>query len=348
LFDAVWISRSDFLRGSRRLADGGTLDIHIGSAGFVEERDEILYGFWIALALGVVLVGAVTVPATHRALAPLRRATWIAEAIGPEELGRRLPDRGAGDDVDRHSEAVNRLLDRIEAGFTRIRTFSQDVAHELRTPVNRILNVSEVALLGPDAARSDRSELQSIHDSAGHMARIIENLLLLARSDDGRLELPGESIDIPTLCRTLREIYTPVCEDRGIAFEFSPGRERTVIGDSALLLRAIANLIDNALGQTPRGGCIRITAGDDEAAPGWLQIEVSDTGPGIRPEDRERIFDRFVSLRDARHDSGTGLGLAITRALARAHGGDAVLGMSNGAGSCFVIRLPVAHANAAS
>lgn len=342
LLRAIRTTRDDSLKAQIHVSPEATLEIHLGSDGFVQERDEIQRGFWITLFLGIALVAAASVPATRRALAPLRRATHTAEAMDVSRLNSRLPSRGTNDDVDRHSAAVNWLLDRIESGFARIQSFSQDVAHELRTPVNRILNITEIALLEPTGSNHERGELQSIRDSAEQMARIVDNLLLLARGDEGRLAAKNEPVEIAKLCDTLREMYEPACEELGIDLEVAVEHAR-VLGDPALLLRTLANLVDNAMAHTPPGGSIRLTAALERCPRGWVEIETTDTGPGIPAVDRERIFDRFVRLQTARRqDGGVGLGLAIARALARAHGGDVELRDTAGPGACFVIRLPIA------
>lgn len=341
LLRAVRTTREDYLRGRRRISPDATLDVFLGSAGFVQERDEIQRGFWITLAVGIVLVAAVSIPATRRALSPLRRATRTAEAMDVTQLDGRLPSRGTHDDIDRHSEVVNRLLDRIESGFARIQSFSQDVAHELRTPVNHILNVTEIALLEPGGSDLGRGELQSIRDSAEQMAWIVDNLLLLARSEDGRLAIRRERVEIPDLCDRLCEMYEPACTELGIGLEVSADKG-TVVGDPALLLRMVANLVDNAMAHTPPGGSIRLTTSLDDRSGQWVEIDVADTGGGIPPADRERIFHRFVRLQDSRGERRVGLGLAITRSLARAHGGDARVRETNGPGSCFVVRIPAA------
>lgn len=341
LLRAIRTRGDDYVTRHKALSEDRTIEVFVSSARFVKERDEIQRGFWITLALGIVLVVVVSIPATSRALLPLRRATRTAEAIDVGRLDGRLPHRGTDDDVDRHSVAINRLLDRIESGFTRIESFSHDVAHELRTPVNRLLNLTEIALLEPDRPALERPELQSIRDSAEQMARIVDNLLLLARSEEGRLSTRREKVHIDELCETLREMYEPACEEMGLTLEVSADRA-AVLGDPALLMRTLANLLDNAMAHTPAGGSIRLETSCADCDRGWLALEVRDTGPGVPPADRERVFDRFVRAKGPRGEDGLGLGLAIARALARAHGGDVEIRESPGPGSSFVVTLPVA------
>lgn len=351
---ALRVGSSDSIRGERQLASGGSLLVEISGQDFVRERDEIQRGFWISLALGIVLAAVGAVPATRYALEPLRRATVAARDVDPSRLARRLPVRGTRDDVDLHAEAVNRSLDRLEEGFERIRRFSQDVAHELRTPVNRILNVTEIALLDPAIGDRASRDLESIHENVDHLARTIDGLLLLARSEEGSLRPVQQRVDLGGLCRTLADLYRPACEEKGLRLEVDADAPGEVLGDPTLLVRAIGNLIDNAIRYTPSGGRVRLEATPSADAEGsWVEIGIADSGPGVAVEDRRRIFERFVRIdgRPASGDpatedsqrGGVGLGLAIARGLVRAHHGDLDVRKAAEGGARFVVRLPRAR-----
>jgi two-component system, OmpR family, heavy metal sensor histidine kinase CusS len=341
LFAAIRLTDADLLRAARSLPTGVRLEVSIAAGRFVRERSEIAHGFWASLALGVGLVMLASLPATRRALRPLRRATRAVEAVDVERLDARLPHRDTRDDVDRHADAVNRLFDRLELGFDRIQSFSHDVAHELRTPVNRILNVAEIALLEAGASNGHGAELETIRSSAEHVARLIDGLLLLARSEQGCLSLELVHIDVAELCRTLAEMYEPACDDLGIRLELG-AIDGAVIADSSLLLRAVGNLIDNALAHTPPGGVLRLSAHRAAGADSPVVLEVWDSGRGIPQADRQRIFGRFVRLDAARGADGSGLGLAIARTVMRAQGGDVELVDSGGLGARFAVRIPAA------
>ncbi len=348
---AVRLRENEALGDERRLPSGETLRVEISSRAFATERDEIQRGFWLSLALGVALAMVGAVPATRYALAPLRRATAAAQRVDADRLATRLPVRGVRDDVDRHAEAVNQVLDRLEAGFARIRRFSQDVAHELRTPVNRILNVAEIGLFEPDLGARVRADLESIRNDAGYLTRTIDGLLLLANSEQGQLQLAAQRLDAGALCRTLAEMYGPVCEEQGLRLAVAADVPAEVVGEPALLLRAVANLIDNAIAHSPPGGLIRLAAAPSVSPDGaWVEIEVADSGPGVSPADRERIFERFVRVEPtstgggragaAPAHKGRGLGLAIARGLLRAHRGELEFREPELGGARFVVRLP--------
>jgi signal transduction histidine kinase len=333
---AVLLSENDWLRYRRDLPGGQRLELITGVRRFVFERSEVRNGFLGTLAIGLTLVAGLSILATRRALSPLRRATLATEAVDLDRLEVRLPVRGTKDDVDRHARAVNKVLERLEEGFARIRAFSQDAAHELRTPINRILNGAEVALLNAREDDPSGQVLEMIRDSAEQMNRLIDALLLLASEADGRLRLQTSPLPLADLFTTLSEIYGPACEERGLRLQVRPA-SGTVYADRTLLMRAIANLLDIALVQTPAGGSICLEAFWED---GVATIRVSDTGKGIPEGERERIFERFVRLDHPRGDKGMGLGLPIARMLARAHGGDLAAGAGEAGGAVFSLRIP--------
>ena len=215
---------------------------------------------WILLASLLVTLGF-GVAAARWALAPLREATAAVRAIDPRHLDARIPVRGTGDDVDALAEAINQVLARLDWAFRRLSSFSADVAHELRTPVNRLLNRAEVALLDERDAAGREDALVAVRDTAEEMRRLIEQLLLLARGEEGRLPLRLEDADLGALAAGLVELYAPVADASGQALELAPDRAASLHlrADTALLQRALGNLLENALQHTPRGGTIRVT-----------------------------------------------------------------------------------------
>jgi two-component system heavy metal sensor histidine kinase CusS len=168
------------------------------------------------------------------------------------------------------------------------------------------------------------------------MRRLIEDMLLLARGDEGRLAPKLEPLDAGALLDELAELYRPSCEEEGVALERAPGDAASVLADRSLLERAVSNLLDNAVRHTPRGGTIRLEHGPAE---GGIAIAVGDSGAGVPADARDRIFDRFVQL-DAARQGGAGLGLPIARMIARTLGGDLEAGVSPLGGARFVLTLP--------
>lgn len=321
LLRSIRLRADDELHAARTRPSGETLEVFISSAGLVRERDEVLNGFWISLALGIGLVALVAIPATRRALSPLRSATRVAESIDADVRGARLPTRGTVDDVDRHARVVNRLLDEIEIRSARLRAFSQDVAHELRTPIHRILNTTELGLLDRELSATARAELESIRSAADEMAKVVDGLLLLARGEEDELALRRVPTDLAALCRDLAEIYGPACEEASVRLEIEC-RPVVVCVDPSLMMRVVGNLIENALAHAPPHGRIQLRIHPIDLRSRTVALEVADSGPGIPAEERDRIFDRFTRLPGDRRPQGLGLGLPIARAIARAHGGE--------------------------
>ena len=338
-------SPEDHLVRGVAMAGGRRLEGAVSLSSFVGESREHLGQIAVSLAVGLVGAIAITVFATRRALAPLREATRAVERIDERTLDARLPLRGCGDDVDRHAIALNRVLERLEESFQRISAFSADVAHELRTPVNRALNLAEAALLAQGAAVAPE-EFVAIRESMEEMRRLIERLLLLSRGDAGRIPLHRERVDLADLGTDLVELFRPTCEQNRVVLEIdSHGEAATAWVDPGLIQQAVANLLDNAVSHTPGGGAIRV----DVAADGdTASIAVSDAGAGVPEQDRERIFDRFVQLDGSRSAPGAGLGLAIARMIARLHGGELSAGASPLGGACFELRIPRAGHGAAA
>ena len=321
LWDALTSSGQDFLQQRFALPGGATLEMVMPVRHFVRERGELFQSAaWILLASLVVTL-AFGVLAAHWALAPLREATDAVRSIDPRHLDARIPVRGTGDDIDALAESINRVLARLDWAFRRLSSFSADAAHELRTPVNRLLNRAEVALLDEQGAAGRVEALVAVRDTAEEMRRLIEQLLLLARGEEGRLPLRLEDADLGALAAGLVDLYAPVADASGQALELAADGASSLHlrADTALLQRALGNLLENALQYTPRGGKIRVSL---VGAPATIRVTVDDSGPGIPPAQRERVFERFVRLDAARSGSGTGLGLAIARMIARLHGGE--------------------------
>jgi len=346
----AFAGETDQLVDGRVLPDGDRLEAVVSLEEFAHERREQFARILLSLAstgIGLVVVAWL---ATRLALAPLRAATRAVEGIDEGHLDARLPLRGAGDDMDRHARALNHVLQRLEDAFQRMSSFSADVAHELRTPVNRMLNLADVALLrrgaedgSPDGSPDASSDLIAVREAAEDMRRLIENLLLLAKGEEGRLALRREPLSLAQLSADLLELFRPTCEERGIDLSLVlPTDDCSVVGDRSLLQRALSNLLDNAVRHTPDGGKIELAVSADDAR---VELSVSDSGRGIPESDRERVFERFVQLDEARTGNGIGLGLALVRMIARLQGGDVSAARSPLGGACLRLALPRAPAS---
>ena len=247
---------------------------------------------------------------------------------------------GAGDELDRLAQNLNVMLDRIARLMEGIRQVSDNIAHDLRTPLTRLRNHAEQALRARGEAAS-RDALERVIEEADGLIRIFNALLLIARaealsSSEGFADLDGEA-----LAADMAELYEPSAEERGVRIKVNSQRAKKFRGNRELIGQALANLIDNALKHGAPAlpgavGEVRVTVTGDARA---VEISVGDRGPGIPAADRERVLDRFVRLEVSRSRPGSGLGLSLAAAVARLHGG-ALRIEDNAPGLKVTLRLP--------
>ncbi|MEU7894382.1 HAMP domain-containing sensor histidine kinase [Nonomuraea sp. NPDC049152] len=311
---------------------------------------ELLGGGGIMLILTVV--GITTVRKSMRPLAEIERT---AEAIAGGELGRRVPDGDPRTEVGRLARALNGMLAQIEAAFAartasekaasrseeRMRRFVADAAHELRTPLTTIRGFAEYARQNPEADPAEM--LGRVERAAGRMSLLVDDLLLLARVDQQR-PLQTRPVDMLALAADAVHDARFLAPDRGISLEVVGGAALIVSGDEVRLRQVVGNLMSNALTHTPQDTPVTIRVG---ATGATVFLEVVDKGPGLTPEQAERVFERFYRADSARarrseDDRGSGLGLAIVEALMEAHGGSVVVRSVPGEGATFRVELPLA------
>ena len=262
-----------------------------------------------------------------RTLRPVEQLRAGAEAVTAADPSRRLPVPAAEDEVRRLAETLNGMLDRLEAGGARQRAFVADAAHELRSPLAVLRTVLEVALVHPDPAGPEAT-LATAHEEVLRMARLVDDLLLLARLDAGAPPTRGGRVREVDLAQVVRELAPD-----GVVLDLADAR---VVADPDALVRVVRNLVDNALRHATGTVALTVRPGDP------VELLVDDDGPGIPEGERERVFDRFHRLdtprtRDA---GGTGLGLAIVRELVVAAGGTVAAEASPAGGARLRVRLP--------
>jgi signal transduction histidine kinase len=238
-----------------------------------------------------------------------------------------LPVSGSGDELDRLAEGLNDMLGRISELMTGLREVSDNIAHDLRTPLTRLRNHAEAALaFGGDAA-TYRQALEKTIEESDQLIRIFNALLLIARAEAGGDLGPLQPLDIGEAARSVGELYEPIAEEEGVALTVHAEDGLKVRGNRELIGQAIANLVDNALKYgAPHKGVDGAGVKPDvviaaQRAGRSVSLTVADRGPGISPADRARVLDRFVRLEDSRSRPGSGLGLSLAAAVARMHGG---------------------------
>ena len=251
-------------------------------------------------------------------------------------LDRRVPLRGSGDEFDRLAENLNLMLQQIEQLMTGMREVTDNVAHDLRSPLNRLRNRLELMLMqrGPDDEA--RQELEQSIGEVDALLGTFNALLSIAQAEAGAGRTARAPIDLGDLARDAADLYQPLAEEKGLQFAQHYAAGQIVQGDRHLLSQAVANLLDNAIKYTPAGGRVTIAVVAGAAAP---RLIIADTGPGIPPAERERALQRFVRLEGSRSSPGSGLGLSLAAAVAKLHRARLVL-EDNGPGLRVVIDFP--------
>lgn len=276
---------------------------------------------------------------SRRILRPVKHMTAMARGIGVGNLEHRLNRTDNHDELDELAAVLNEMLERLERQFKQIQQFTADAAHELRTPLAALRGNAEVALSQGADEDDLRGVLAASIEEYDRLARIADDLLLLARAESGRPFLRPEPLELDTAVRDMVDLFAPVAHEQDVSLVFNNGTPVPVHADPARIRQVLSNLLDNALRHTPAGGRIDVdlSRGADTA-----DLRVSDTGPGIPSEHLPHVFDRFyrVDAARSRRAGSAGLGLAICRTIVEAHGGR-IDATSNGGGSVFTVQLPV-------
>jgi len=232
------------------------------------------------------------------------------------DLSRRVPVKGAGDEFDALAANLNRMLDRNERLMRGMRDVTDSIAHDLRTPLNRLRNRIDAALrrLPPESAEA--AEIESAAVEIDQLIATFNALLLIAEAEAGLAREAMTRVDLRAVVEGIAELYGPLAEENGLNFVVAPSGTVALAGNRSLISQALANLVDNAIKYTPAGGKVRIAI---ENTPRGVALIVADSGLGIPEEDRERVMERFVRLEASRHSPGSGLGLSLVLAVARLH-----------------------------
>lgn len=303
--------------------------------------DQVRLHLWLGVALAAAFAGLLGWVAARQGLAPLKRIIHTARRLSAEQLGERIDARDAPRELRELAEAFNGMLDRLEASFRRLSEFSADIAHELRTPVSNLMTETQVALSRRRSADEYRETLHSNLEEFDHLARMIGDMLFLAKADNGLLPRPAESVRLEAEAEALVEFYEALAEEKGVRLQITGAVSAP--GDRLMLRRALSNLLSNAIRHTSPGGTVEIRL---EAVDAEATMAVSNPGPAIPPEALPLLFERFhrIDVSRASQGEGAGLGLAITRSIVEAHRGRIEV-QSLGGLTTFTVHLPqgVAH-----
>lgn len=279
----------------------------------------------------------------RQSLAPVVDMAERARRIGSENLDQQLPVVNPRDELGRLAAAFNELLARLNSAFAQQREFMADASHELRTPLTVMHAAAGVTLKQPHRDEGEyREAIEMLDEQTRRLARIVNDMFVLARADTGSYPLRKTTLYLNDLLEEVARAGSMLASGKGVRVEAADSPEVTFHGDEDLLRRMLLNLVDNAVRHTPPGGLVGLSL---TRQPGLHVIAVSDTGPGIPAEAQPRIFERFYRADKARSraeaaDGGAGLGLAIASWIAQAHGGSLELARSDRDGTTFLVKLP--------
>jgi heavy metal sensor kinase len=326
-------------------------EIQVGDQSYFTQAAAPLDDFFRALhrfatllvvSIPILLLGAAAGGywISRRALAPVDQITQTARSISVQSLSSRLIVPQTGDELQRLSETLNSMLERLEAAFKKIIQFTADASHELRTPVAVMRTRTELSLRKPRSLEEYRDTVAQVHSELEKTSELVERLMLLARADYGVEALQLSIADLGAIVHEVCSQARMLAEVKKISFgEQIPGEPLCVKADAHALRRLFLILIDNAIKYTSEGGHVDVVLGKEK---GFAIGEVRDTGIGIAPEHLPNVFERFYRADKARsrESGGVGLGLSIGRWIAEAHGGTIDVQSSLGGGSIFRLRLP--------
>jgi heavy metal sensor kinase len=280
----------------------------------------------------------------RRALRPVAQMSSAADRITVDRMSERIAEPSSGDELGQLAATLNRMLDRVEQGVEEKRRLVADASHELRTPLAVMRSELDVSLREGDLDGEARMVLLSAREEVDRMTRIVENLLTLARVDEGRLRVLPSPVGLRGVASGAIESLSGVASARKVSVSLAD-EDAQASGDPELLRQVVSNLVDNAIKYNDEGGQVGVRVW---SANGEAGVTVTDSGPGIPAGARDRIFDRFYRVDAARgREGGSGLGLAICKEIVVAHGGRIWVQSDDGDGSSFSFAVPVPAREAA-
>lgn len=319
----------------------GQLRLEIGAPAtpWPTVMDKLRPGALALIAGALLLAVAGGFALTRRGLRPVRElAATMRDVARSGDLSRRVPEHRTGDDLDEVSVLFNRMLARNQALVTGMRESLDNVAHDLRTPLTRLRGTAEVTLRADDPAAT-RDALALCIEESDHVLVMLRAVMDISEAESGIMHLDRAPTQLATLAAEVAELYEQVAEDAGVELAVAAKGDAVAEIDAVRVRQVIANLVDNAIKYTPRGGRVNI---ETTREGGSAIVRVCDSGEGIPPAAVPRIFDRLYRAEPSRTKPGLGLGLSIVKAIVVAHGGVVTVDTRPGEGSTFTISLPIA------
>ena len=280
----------------------------------------------------------------HRALAKIEQVRQSAERISRGDLSARIPLDGGSVEIHNLSQSFNRMQERIQTLIGELGDVTNNVAHDLRSPLTRIRGLAETTLTGEQELADYQEMAAAVIEESDRLVGMINIMLEIAETDAGVSPLQHEPIDVGKIVADVAELYSSVAEDKKISLNLQIVEAPLIVrGDLGRLQRALANLLDNAIKFTPPGGWVNLTS---QRCNGQVQILLEDSGPGIPESDLPQVFNRFFRGEQSRTNPGSGLGLSLVQAIVQAHGGNIKVQSFQRQGTSVDLYLPLVESSA--
>ncbi len=322
----------------------GNPDYLVEFGQLMDPVETMLNRLFLQLVLGVplaiIIIAGGGYLLVRRALMPVEQITRAAERITQHNLSERLPVAHAGDEIERLSISLNRMITRLEDAFQNSKRFVADASHELRTPLTILRGELENLTEDPRVDAEWRERGASLLEEAIHLSKVVEQLFMLSRLDAGEAQTEWTRFDLSELARTTADQMSLLAEDKKITIKCAADEPAMVEGDRVRLKQVIVNLLDNAIKYTPNAGTIELRV---HGTNGQAVLEVADNGIGIPEEALPHVFDRFYRVDQSRGNGSesAGLGLSIVKSICSAHGAQVEAQSTVGKGSCFRVKMSV-------
>jgi heavy metal sensor kinase len=319
---------------------GPNIILQVGQS--MENQSRIIEAFkkiFVAtMALLIALAAGVGWFMARHAVSGVEAITRTAQSISGGTLEKRVPIQSRGDEIDQLAMTFNQMLDRIQTLVTEVKEMSDNIAHDLKSPITRIRGIAEVTLTHEKSIGEYESMAANTIEECDRLLDMINTMLMISKTESRVDNLPSEEFDLAGLVREACELFEPTAEDKRVTLRYDVPNPRPFLGDHRLIQRMFSNLLDNAIKYTPPEGAVSVSLLENDKSE--VVITVKDTGIGISQEDLPRVFDRFYRCDQSRSKPGIGLGLSLARAIARAHGGDITVTSILNQGSTFTATLP--------
>ncbi|MBN2569606.1 MAG: HAMP domain-containing protein [Deltaproteobacteria bacterium] len=318
---------------------GSDIIIQVGqsmelSGSFIEAFRKIFVSTMVFLLLIAAAIGWFM---ARRALSGVEAVTKTARLISQDALEKRVPVKPRGDEIDQLARTFNSMLDRMQELISGMKEMSDNIAHDLKSPITRIRGIAEITLTTGKSLPEYESMAASIVEESDRLLNMINTMLVISKMEAGVGELGKIEMNLARVTREACELFNPIAEDKGITLTSDLPNSLSFTGDVGKIQRMISNLIDNAIKYTSGGGSVRVSLEGDH--DGRIRLRVRDDGVGIDEKNLPHIFERFYRCDHSRSEEGTGLGLSLARAIARAHGGDITAESRTSEGSTFTVTL---------